>query len=83
MAVDDEFIEICGKSMQNVGIDAIFSKNATSTEAAQFFQSGYPALIFGPGKSLGNSHSPNEHNLLDQFEKAILFYEKVIEKVCL
>lgn len=83
MSMEDDFIGICGKAMETAGIDPIFSKKATSTEAAQYFQAGYPSVIFGPGQSAGNSHSPNEHNVLEQFEKAILFYEKVIEKVCL
>jgi succinyl-diaminopimelate desuccinylase len=83
MSVDDEFVGICRKSLELAGIEPVFSKKATSTEAAQFFQAGYPSVIFGPGKSAGNSHSPNERCELEQFEKTILFYEKVIEKVCL
>ena len=83
MEMGDQFLTICRESMDAVGIEPNFSKKATSTEAAQYFQAGYPAVVFGPGKSQGNSHSPNEHNLLDHLEKAISFYEKVIEKVCL
>jgi acetylornithine deacetylase/succinyl-diaminopimelate desuccinylase-like protein len=83
MEMGDQFLTICRESMDAVGIEPNFSKKTTSTEAAQYFQAGYPAVVFGPGKSQGNSHSPNEHNLLDHLEKAISFYEKVIEKVCL
>ncbi len=83
MPTDDQLLRICRESMAVVGIDPIFSKKATSTEAAQYFQAGYQAVVFGPGLSQGNSHSPNENNLLDQIEKAISFYEKVIERVCL
>ena len=60
-----------------------FDKKATSTEAAQYFQAGYEAIVFGPGRSHGNSHSPNEFNTVEQLEKAVLFYEKIIEKTCL
>ncbi|MFZ9594985.1 MAG: M20 family metallopeptidase [Bdellovibrionia bacterium] len=83
MGLQDELLQICRQSMHEVGIDPVFSKKATSTEAAQFFQAGYPAIVFGPGVSQGNSHSPNEHNIIEHFEKAVHFYEKVIEKVCL
>ncbi len=83
MSIDDPLLTICRESMEAVGIEPHFSKKATSTEAAQYFQAGYQAIVFGPGKSQGNSHSPNENNSLEQIEKAIAFYEKVIERVCL
>jgi succinyl-diaminopimelate desuccinylase len=83
MKMEDQLIDICRDSMDSVGIAPQFSKKATSTEAAQYFQAGYQAVVFGPGTSQGNSHSPNEHNRLDDLEKAIAFYEKVIERVCL
>ncbi len=83
MKMEDQLIDICRDSMDSVGITPQFSKKATSTEAAQYFQAGYQAVVFGPGTSQGNSHSPNEHNRLDDLEKAIAFYEKVIERVCL
>jgi len=83
MPVDHELLNICKTSMEEVGLEPAFAKKATSTEASQYFQAGYPAVIVGPGKSQGNSHSPNENNILEQLEKAIDFYERVIEKVCL
>lgn len=83
MTLEDQLVRICRESMDSAGIEPSFSKKATSTEAAQFFQAGYEAVVFGPGKSQGNSHSPNENNILEQLEKATLFYEKVIERVCL
>ncbi len=83
LSADDELLKICKEAMISAGIEPAFSKKATSTEAAQYFQAGYPAIVFGPGKSQGNSHSPNEHNLLEHIEKAVGFYERVIEQVCL
>jgi acetylornithine deacetylase/succinyl-diaminopimelate desuccinylase-like protein len=83
MSLEDQLLRICRESMDQAGIKPVFSKISTSTEAAQFFQAGYQAVVFGPGESQGNSHSPNENNVLEQLEKAIDFYEKVIEKVCL
>jgi acetylornithine deacetylase/succinyl-diaminopimelate desuccinylase-like protein len=69
--------------MEHGGIEPALSKEAVSTEAAQYFQSGYESIVFGPGHSVGNSHGPNEHGFLDQLEKATVFYEKLIERVCL
>lgn len=83
MTLDHELVKICGEAMRAAGIDPVFDKKATSTEAAQYFQAGYESVVFGPGKSAGNSHSPNEHNLLEHLQRATLFYEKLIERVCL
>ncbi|OFZ20168.1 MAG: hypothetical protein A2X94_09695 [Bdellovibrionales bacterium GWB1_55_8] len=78
-----EFVTLCQQAMKEAGLDPTLAKKATSTEAAQYQQAGYPAVVFGPGVSVGNSHSPNEHNLVDHLERAIAFYERVIEKACL
>lgn len=83
MTQDHELVKICKGAMEGTDIQPHFSKKATSTEAAQYFGSGYEAVVFGPGRSQGNSHSPNEHNQLDHLEKAVTFYERLIEKVCL
>jgi succinyl-diaminopimelate desuccinylase len=83
MSLEDQLLRVCREAMEETGISPSFYKKATSTEAAQYFQAGYQAIVFGPGRSQGNSHSPNEHNILEQMEKAVSFYEKVIEKVCL
>jgi len=83
MSLEDPLLRICREAMEEAGIEPSFMKKATSTEAAQYFQAGYPAIVFGPGRSQGNSHSPNENNIIEQMEKAIGFYEKVIERVCL
>ena len=83
MTLKHELVQLCKDAMKEAGVEPKLDKKATSTEAAQYFQAGYEAVVFGPGLSQGNSHSPNEHNLLDQIEKAVLFYEKLVEKVCL
>jgi acetylornithine deacetylase/succinyl-diaminopimelate desuccinylase-like protein len=60
----------------------LLSKKSNATEAALFFQAGYPAVAFGPGKSQGNSHASNESIPLEHLERSIAFYEKLIETVC-
>ncbi len=83
MTLDHELVKVCAEAMKASGLEPAFSKKATSTEAAQYFRAGYESVVFGPGRSHGNSHSPNEHNILDHLEKATNFYEKLIERVCL
>ncbi len=78
-----ELVNVCKEAMEAAGIELAFGKKSESTEASQFSQAGYETVVFGPGVSQGNSRSPNEHISIDQLEKAVAFYEKLIEKVCL
>lgn len=82
MTEEHELAKLCRQAMVDADLEPELSKKATSTEAAQYFQAGYESVVIGPGKSHGNSHSPNEHNLLDHLEKAVIFYEKLIERTC-
>jgi succinyl-diaminopimelate desuccinylase len=83
MTLDHDLVKHCSAAMESAGLPLALDKKATSTEAAQYFQAGYESVVFGPGLSAGNSHSPNEHNILAHLEKAQTFYEKLIERVCL
>lgn len=83
MTMDHELVKICKDALEAARLPVNLDKKSTSTEAAQYFQAGYEAVIFGSGISSGNSHSPNEFNLLEQMEKSITFYERLIERVCL
>ncbi len=83
MTLDHELVRICKDAMVSAGLPVKLDKKATSTEAALYFKAGYEAIIFGPGLSMGNSHSPNEYQLLEHLDAATAFYEKVIERVCL
>ena len=53
-----------------------------SSEAAYFHEKGYDTMVFGPGKSSGNSHCPNEHVSLDDLQAAMRFYGHCIEAFC-
>jgi acetylornithine deacetylase/succinyl-diaminopimelate desuccinylase-like protein len=83
MTPEHELVRLCRDTMEDAGLEPAIDKKSTATEAAQYFQAGYEAVVFGPGTSQGNSHSPNEHNWLDQIERATAFYSQLIERVCL
>ncbi|MBI2604690.1 MAG: M20/M25/M40 family metallo-hydrolase [Deltaproteobacteria bacterium] len=83
MREDSELVQAALDAQRIVGIKASLDKKATSTEAAQYFAAGYDAIVFGPGKSMGNSHSPNEHNLVEHLDRAVHFYDRMIERFCL
>ena len=83
MAPDRELAKLAKEAMELAGIPPETTALSSSTEAAQYFQAGYEAIAFGAGPIRGNSHGPNEYNRSDDLEKATLFYEKLIERVCL
>jgi acetylornithine deacetylase/succinyl-diaminopimelate desuccinylase-like protein len=69
--------------LAELGLPAEAETKATCTEAAVYSQMGIDSIVFGPGLSVGNVHRANEHNLLSECEKAIAFYSKMIERLCL
>ena len=83
IALDHPLSRVCEEAMNEVELKPEFSKLSTSTEAAVYSSSGYDSLVFGPGDSAGNSHGPNESVKVEDLEKAVDFYERVIAKVCL
>jgi len=83
MTAEHDLVRICKDALLAAGLNVKIDKKATSTEAAQYFKAGCESVVFGPGLSMGNSHSPNEYNILEHLEHASAFYEKLIERVCL
>ena len=81
--IDSALATICAETQKAADIPQGFSKRSTATEAAQFSRAGYDVMVFGPGPALNSSHCPNEYNLLDQIERATVFYEKLIERLCI
>jgi acetylornithine deacetylase/succinyl-diaminopimelate desuccinylase-like protein len=81
--LSSQWLRDCEASLRSAGLDVAMMKGAAATEAALCQEAGFDALFFGPGLGGGNTHGPNERVSLDQLEKAVLFYEKLIERVCL
>ncbi|SMH53017.1 acetylornithine deacetylase [Maritimibacter sp. HL-12] len=52
-----------------------------ATEAGQFQQAGYSAVIIGPG-NIAQAHQPNEWLSLAEFEAGIAFVDRIIEHLC-
>jgi acetylornithine deacetylase/succinyl-diaminopimelate desuccinylase-like protein len=76
-------MKVFTEALAVAGLPTEAGAKSTSTEAALFQQAGYDALVFGPGAPIGNSHGPNEQLLLEQIDRGIAFYSKLIEKVCI
>jgi len=43
---------------------------------------GIECVVFGPGVSTGNSHTPNEYNILKHLDQASEFYTEAVKKFC-
>lgn len=68
---------------RDAGIPFRLVRKPSCTEAGYLLRHGIPALVFGPGKSIGNIHCPNEYNDLRQLEKALQVYRVLIEHYCI
>lgn len=82
-SADNELVKAALDAQKLAGIEPKLDKKAASTEAAYFAAHGFDAIVFGPGRGMGNSHTPNEHNLVDHLDKAVHFYDRMIERFCL
>jgi succinyl-diaminopimelate desuccinylase len=81
--LEGEFVKSCMGAMTAASIPPSLGTVSAATEASAFLEAGYETLVFGAGKSDGNAGSANEFNTLEGLERAIAFYEQIIEKVCL
>lgn len=52
-----------------------------ATEAGQFQEGGYSAVICGPG-NIAQAHQPNEYLALSEFHSGEIFMDKVIAHLC-
>lgn len=77
-----ELLEAARASCRELGLDDRPQAKPTNTEAGVFAAAGAEAIVFGPGRSTGNAHCANEHNLYSQLEKAIEFYRALIARLC-
>lgn len=83
MTANHELVKLSREALAAAGLPVELGKSSATTEAAQFQAAGYEAIAFGPGKATGNAHAPNEHCSIADIEKAVAFYENVIERACL
>ena len=77
-----ELLGCARAACREVGLDDAPKSKPTNTEAGIFHRAGAQAIVFGPGRSTGNAHCANEHNLYSQMKKAIEFYRALIARLC-
>jgi acetylornithine deacetylase/succinyl-diaminopimelate desuccinylase-like protein len=77
-----ELLAAARAACRELGLDDAPKAKPTNTEAGVFAAAGAEAIVFGPGRSTGNAHCANEHNLHSQMLKAIDFYRALIGRLC-
>jgi succinyl-diaminopimelate desuccinylase len=72
----------CRAELEAMGIKPILSTQASTNEASLFSRIGVECLCFGPGKREENIHTPNEHVAVEDLNRAVDFYRRIIERFC-
>ncbi len=70
------------RALKESGLPVRWTAKATCTEAGQYRRKGIPVLVFGPGRSTGNIHRPNESVAVADLHRAVRFYRTLIELWC-
>jgi len=76
-------VRLAREVSRSVGEPFRLAKKPSCTEAGYLGEAGIPALVFGPGRSAGNIHAPNEYNELRQLERTKRLYKALIQRYCL
>jgi acetylornithine deacetylase/succinyl-diaminopimelate desuccinylase-like protein len=79
---DALLVKTVGAVLARHGLDATPRAKPTSTEAGVFARAGCEAIVFGPGRSTGNAHTPNERIDVAQLEQACDLYEAIVSELC-
>jgi succinyl-diaminopimelate desuccinylase len=81
-APEQPLFERCREALREVGVTPTDGDSDGHTEAWLFSAWGLDTVVFGPGFPTGVLSRPNEHIPLVHLEKAIQFYERIIQKMC-
>lgn len=81
--VESELVMGARDISRSLGLSDKPITKASGTECSVYSPLGLECIVFGPGVSVGNSHTANEYNLISQMEKAQLFYSEAVKRFCL
>ncbi len=69
-------------ALRKAKMPARLAAKAGCSEAGLYGRVGIPSIVFGPGRSVGNIHRPNEAVSLKQVRAAVRFYKAFLERTC-
>ncbi|GMV39990.1 MAG: hypothetical protein AMXMBFR64_17060 [Myxococcales bacterium] len=81
-AGDQPLFGLCREALREVGVTPTDGESDIHTEGWLFSAWGLDTVVFGPGYAAGVLSRPNEHVSLLHLQKAVQFYERVIQKFC-
>lgn len=68
--------------LEKMNLDTRCMTLASTNEASLFARLNMDCICFGAGVREGNVHTPEEHVKIEDLEKSMQFYERMIEKFC-
>lgn len=81
--LDSPLVKGAVEISQAMGLSEKPITKASGTESSVYRRYGIDCIVFGPGISIGNSHTANEYNLISHLEKATEFYSNAVKRFCL
>ena len=81
-AKEGEFSRAVLEVVQSVNPDSNLTTQPVTNEANVFSKFNVESLVFGPGVRDENAHTPEESIAMEDLEKAVQIYQKIIEKLC-
>jgi acetylornithine deacetylase/succinyl-diaminopimelate desuccinylase-like protein len=81
--LDSELVRGAVEISKHLGLPSKPITKASGTECSVYRKFGIECIVFGPGVSIGNSHTANEYNILTQLDQATEFYAAAVKRFCL
>jgi acetylornithine deacetylase/succinyl-diaminopimelate desuccinylase-like protein len=81
--LDTDLVQGAVEIVRTLGLSAKPITKASGTECSVYREFGIDCIVFGPGVSIGNSHTANEYNILPQLDQAARFYGEAVKRFCL
>jgi succinyl-diaminopimelate desuccinylase len=72
----------CQNELKAMNLNSELLSQPSTNEASIFSRTGVDCVCFGPGRREGNVHTPQEHVEIAALEKAVQFYQRIIERFC-
>lgn len=82
-STSSDFVASCQAELKKLGLNTECGTKSSANEANVFSRFGIECVVFGPGRGVGNSHTPDENVKISDLNLATQFYQGLIERVCL
>jgi succinyl-diaminopimelate desuccinylase len=77
------FVKVCQDELSKMGLSHTTTTQSSTNESCLWNRIGIECVSFGPGRREENINTPFEHILINELEKSIEFYKRMITRFCL